>query len=504
MTTAIRAVELAVLGFAAWPTVRLATCGALLRLFPLAYAAVVGALALGSAGLLLVALEAPTVLHPLALLAGAVLVAATVRARTGFELQGGVPPGSLSLADSIRALVNQRFLLERARQCGPIFKLAQFHHKVVCVVGLERGHRLFRDHAASLEPMATAITRGISGGFLRYMDEDTYNVYGPLFRKAFARSVMEPAAPVVAQASRRELERAAADCVGSPTGGVRPGPYLDRIVHDSFSRALYGVTPGSDEQRRLTELFGALARQRVMSPIDPPSKEALVGLRAVLAERVARLREQEDAPTCALTELSFLDPRMPDETCYDNLLLAHKIAGENVSGLLHWVLEILGHRRDWVARARIEPSSESRNGPDLVERIVLETLRLAQSEHLYRRITEDFEYEGFRMPAGWLIRLCVWESHRSEEIFEDPEEFNPDRFLAGQFTSAQYSPFGWGQHACNGVPLALLVSQAVVTELVRGYDWTVANGAPEERDFRHWSHWRPSSKLELRLERAKI
>ena len=117
----------------------------------------------------------------------------------------------------------------------------------------------------------------------------------------------------------------------------------------------------------------------------------------------------------------------------------------------------------------------------------------------YRVVRERFEFEGFVFPAGWTIRLCVAESHRLPEQFEDADVFNPDRFLSRDFSSDRYSPFGHGPHACNGVALTQAICGAVLEELTARFDWSVSGDGHYERDFRHWAHLRPSSNLMLSL-----
>ena len=102
---------------------------------------------------------------------------------------------------------------------------------------------------------------------------------------------------------------------------------------------------------------------------------------------------------------------------------------------------MLGRHPEWGERMRQDPA--------LVDKFIMETLRLAQSEYLYRVVRRDFEFEGFRFPKGWLIRLCVWESHRTSDAFDDPELFDPDRFVESSYRASDYSPFGWAQHACK-------------------------------------------------------
>jgi cytochrome P450 len=42
--------------------------------------------------------------------------------------------------------------------------------------------------------------------------------------------------------------------------------------------------------------------------------------------------------------------------------------------------------------------------------------------------TDDF-YEGFFIPKDTTIFIPTWAIHHSDHIYEDPEVFNPDRYL---------------------------------------------------------------------------
>jgi cytochrome P450/NADPH-cytochrome P450 reductase len=90
----------------------------------------------------------------------------------------------------------------------------------------------------------------------------------------------------------------------------------------------------------------------------------------------------------------------------------------------------------------------------------------------------------------------VAESHRDPAVFDDPERFDPDRF-AQDYSRTAFSPFGSGRHACNGVPLAMEITRAFLEELSEACDWSIAADGTREREFRHWSHWRPGSRMRL-------
>lgn len=497
MRLVVRILEIAVLALAAWPLLRLLARRPLRRMFPRLHAAVAGALAAWIAIVALLAWRFPAALHPLALVAGLAAIGAAWRARPGRGAGRGWPPGSLSLTDSVEAIVDRGFYRRRADRHGPIFKMSQFHRPVACVVGLERGHRLLREHVDALGSAPQPFDREIPGGFLRYMDAETHRLYGPLFRRALSARVVEGARQVVDEAVGVELARAAGAARRSGRGSIRLEPYLENLVHAAFLRVLFGVDPDTEEFAETTARLEPLARVPLSDPLDAPAREALAGLRKHLVDLHDRARER--GTVCALTELGRLDARMPDVTCLDNLVFIHRVSTSNLVGLLRWLVVTLGRRPGWIARLRSELDAAGPTAsPDLLERVVLETLRLAQSEYLYRRLERDVEFEGFRLPAGWLVRVCVGESHRDPEVFEEAERFDPDRFLES-LPQSKYAPFGAHHHACNGVPLTNLVCRAFLEAIVGAYDWRVEGPEELERDFRHWSHWRPASRTETFL-----
>jgi cytochrome P450 len=125
--------------------------------------------------------------------------------------------------------------------------------------------------------------------------------------------------------------------------------------------------------------------------------------------------------------------------------------------------------------------------------IVLETLRLEQSEYLYRRVVRPLAVDGYTVPAGWILRLCVNESHRDATIFTDPDRFDPERFRNRVYGRSEYAPFGGDAHGCMGAHLVHFLGRLFVEELAFAADWAVVRDGPPERGNRHRMHWRPSA-----------
>jgi cytochrome P450 len=433
----------------------------------------------------------PTGLPVLVVLSLIVGAAAVWYARPAFGQGRGLPPGSLSLFASMAALADRDFYRGQAARRGPVFKMAQFHQPVVCVVGLERGHRLIRDHGEALGPSPQRVTGEVPQGFLRYMDHEAHAIYSPLLRQALSTQVVADALPAMRAAARHEL----AQPRGWRTGALDPTSILERITDASFLRVFFGVEPHSSNFDAMIHAYRPLATLRLSDALTSPARAGLVELRRLVS---ACSRDSSQASRSAMTELRRLAPQMPDDTCVDNLIFMWKVSASNAVGLLRWLVALLGENPEWCARLQADLRRDSGEG-DLLDRVVSETLRLSQSEYLYRRVRQDFMFDGFRVPAHWLVRICVWESHRDPRIFEDPDRFDPDRFLQREHPRNTYSPFGSGRHACNGVPLTMAIAHVFCEVLSQTWNWSVIGHGTLERDFRHWSHWRPGRDLRLVL-----
>src|SRR4029079_3415347 len=108
-----------------------------------------------------------------------------------------------------------------------------------------------------------------------------------------------------------------------------------------------------------------------------------------------------------------------------------------------WILQMLLRHQEWLSRVREcvvrqdSASAIAEQSEPVTTRIVSETLRLEQSEYLIRRTTGELKLAGFVIPKGWLVRICVRESHRSAAAFKEPNTFNPDRFIHNQPSRAE-------------------------------------------------------------------
>lgn len=100
--------------------------------------------------------------------------------------------------------------------------------------------------------------------------------------------------------------------------------------------------------------------------------------------------------------------------------------------------------------------------------VVAETLRIHPVVLFTfgRQLKEPFEMMGYRFEAGTMFVPCIYLTHRREDIYPEPEKFNPERFLEKQFSPYEYFPFGGGNRRCLGYAFALFEMKLVLANIL--------------------------------------
>lgn len=403
---------------------------------------------------------------------------------------GPLPPGSMAFASGVRGLASRTWYLERFGVHGPVFKSTQFGRPILCVLGMERICRLMRGHAADLGPSPLGFTESLMGNFLRYMDDARHAEYGGLFRRALAGDMGAEVELELRARARAMLEGLAGrESVGM--GGLFIGH-----ARASLDLVLFGLQGGDDRSHAFGALAERLARANVAHALSREDLRIVEEMERLILEHL------EDGGACAMgfrpvtARLRTLDPGKPDRVCLDNLVFMHRIATSNVSALMRWLAYYWGQQREIVGRIR------GMRGEDrlaALDAFLSETLRLSQSEFLYRRVLRRFEFDGFVFPRGWMVRCCIWESHRTTGALPDAEAFQL-RLGPTDYARGHYSPFGMGRHACNGAEITRMLCLALLQELADGFDVRMEGIEPFHRPMRHWGHWQVNRAGRMRVE----
>jgi len=164
------------------------------------------------------------------------------------------------------------------------------------------------------------------------------------------------------------------------------------------------------------------------------------------------LLEARDEDGRPLTDLELRDELM-------TLLLA---GHETTATALSWTLERLVRHPAVVERLREERRGEE-DASTYLEATIKEALRLRPVvTAVGRHLTAPLEVGGHLLPAGVSINPSIYLLHRRPDLYPQPEEFRPERFLDDPPGTYQWIPFGGGVRRCLGASFALFEMKIVL------------------------------------------
>ena len=134
---------------------------------------------------------------------------------------------------------------------------------------------------------------------------------------------------------------------------------------------------------------------------------------------------------------------------------------------------------------------------------------LAESMRLYppawavgRRALNDFEANGYLIPARSMVLMSQYIVHRDPRFYPDPERFDPERWrpeIAAARPKFSYFPFGGGTRICLGEQFAWMEGILALATIGRHWRMRYLDDSPPE--IEPMITLRPKSPLSVRVER---
>lgn len=171
----------------------------------------------------------------------------------------------------------------------------------------------------------------------------------------------------------------------------------------------------------------------------------------------------------------LIDAGLSDDVIRDQMLTM-LIAGHDTStALLAWTFALLGQHPE-VHRHLVHEIDDPGKTP-LLDQVIKESLRLYPPIHIgNRRVIEKMEFGDGDLPAGERMFYSIYLTHRDPEIWENAEEFCPERFRRGQKTPPfSYVPFGGGPRACIGAAFGQAEARTVIARLLQTHMFVFTN-----------------------------
>ncbi|KZL51596.1 cytochrome P450 [Nodularia spumigena CENA596] len=110
-----------------------------------------------------------------------------------------------------------------------------------------------------------------------------------------------------------------------------------------------------------------------------------------------------------------------------------------------------------------------------------ETLRIHPVAMLTfpRTVKEPVEISGYALDPGTILVGSMYLTHQREDLYPEPKQFRPERFLERQFSPYEFIPFGGGVRRCVGEALAVFELKLVLATILSRYELALTDDQPE-------------------------
>jgi cytochrome P450 len=422
---------------------------------------------------------------------------ATIRMPGAASRGPSLPPGAKApaLAQAFRYTRDPLgFLIRHQRRHGDIFTISfPFFGRIVYVAHPDLVKQVFTGSAEQMhagEANATVLEPALGPNSVLTLDEAPHMSQRKLLLPPFHGERIRRYGELIKAMTEREMESWP---VGRPFALRR---HTQRITLAVIMRAVFGV---HDQERlvrfeRLIENFSRHVNavtafpslRRDLGPLSPWRRflKARSALDDFIYEELAMRRSEASADGERDDVLSLLlqarhDDRSPmsDEELRDELVTVLGAGHETTATALAWAMERLLRAPRVLERLR---ASIAAGEDDYLDATIKETLRARPViVDVARKLTAPLEIAGYELPAGSFVLPAIAALHYREDLFPEPEEFRPERFLEMKADSYAWIPFGGGVRRCIGASFAEYEMRIVLRTILERADLRAPDPADE-------------------------
>ncbi|MEO1131717.1 MAG: cytochrome P450 [Cyanobacteria bacterium J06639_1] len=165
------------------------------------------------------------------------------------------------------------------------------------------------------------------------------------------------------------------------------------------------------------------------------------------------------------------------------LMAGHETTATSLTWALYWVHKLPQVKQKLVAEleSMSDPGDASQFSQlQYLSAVCNETLRIYPVAMLTfpRRVEKPVELCGYQLDPGAIAVGCIYLIHQREDLYPNPHEFRPERFLENQFSPYEFLPFGGGSRRCVGAALAASEMRIVLGTILTHLDLALASDRP--------------------------
>jgi cytochrome P450 len=418
------------------------------------------------------------------------------------ELDRFPAPPRVPLPRALQSLrFNQRqieFVFRARRELGEVFRMHGATEDAVTVTS-------HPDHVRSLFTAKPELAPSLTGESpLRPIvgTQSVLTAVGPrhmrqrkLLLPPFHGEAIEAYAQMISEATEREIDRWP---VGEP---FALAPRMQAITLDVIMAGIFGIegrprrgTPEHGLRKMIRRLVNASTQPVAqLGEIIQIGREQAVGPMKVgltlldrqvygvieARRRATDLDERRDILSLLLRARTEEGEALNDKELRDELLVLVLAGHETTANSLAWAWERLV-RNPGAHEALLGAVRSGAGAEEQVEATIVEAMRSRPVIPLIgRRVTVPWQLGEHAVPAGTAIAMSILLVHHREDLYPDPFQFRPERWLDRKPGTYEWIPFGGGIRRCLGAALAMAEMRVVLESMARRLDLEADDPAPE-------------------------
>lgn len=278
------------------------------------------------------------------------------------------------------------------------------------------------------------------------------------------------------------------------------------IIVETMMSGGHGIDVGRVE-RSITDYLSPSGWNFALSVVGAPqwtpypgrrrAMKAVEFLRSSLTTVLEKRRRNNSGSEDLVSMLiSAADPEtgreMTDVEIIDNLMTFITAGHETTALGLAWTFDLLARHPECEARV-IDEIEEVTQGNDVMahhvpdlhytKQVFSEAMRLyPPAPVITRTALKDFTMGDFLVPEGTVIFVPIYAVHHHASIWNEPETFDPDRFLPEAAKSRHryaYMPFGAGPRVCIGNAFAMTEAVIILAVILQKLRFRTIDKTPQ-------------------------
>lgn len=384
---------------------------------------------------------------------------------------------------------------------GPITVYAVSHPDLAQQV-LVREKHIFRKMSRP-NGKKTGLQLVLGNGLLTNPDPETWLVQRRMMQPMFHRKVIAEMGTTMTDATLSMFERWRGHY--TPTTPMNFSAEMSAVTLDIINRTMFGADVIGDAGKvgEAVQVAGHYVAARATNPFSlpphfpTPANNHFWRTQQAMDAIIYGLIEQRRASGETRGDLldMLLSARdedtgegMSDQQLRDEVKTIFAAGHETTSNALSWTWYLLAQHPDTLALLQAEvdrvvgerlPTMADLPNLPYTLAVLEEAMRLYPPAPITFRLgTAPATLGGYTMPAGAPVIISIYNIHHHADFWEQPEAFQPERFINGSYDKTAYLPFGAGQRMCIGNQFALVEGQLLLALMAQHYTFSLVANRP--------------------------